>query len=90
MFARWSDGRELCWASSEPFLVGSPEVVADARVWLATRRGGVCAVTPTGPFVDAVESERLAVFAAVSAVAPGASWEGAPDLLAGVPGDAVL
>jgi hypothetical protein len=88
MRARWADGRAVVWAGSEPHLVGTPEVVAEALLWLARQPRGV-AVSPTGPFVSSAVSDRLAVFAAVCAVAPGAVWEGAPELLAGVPDGAV-
>lgn len=62
------EGWVLTWAPMEPYLSGTPAVVADVEVALARRP--YVDVSPTGPSVPSTASDPLAVLVTLAAVAP--------------------
>lgn len=90
---RSDPSRSFLWLPIEPHLTGDPELVAKIKthLFLKNVRNESIAVTPTGPFVDPVESDKEAVFAAGNeATRYGLDWEGAPDVTYGAPPDAIF
>ncbi len=82
------DGRTVAWSGTWPYLTGDNNLVAEVRAWLVTHK--LVSVTPTGHLVEANVADRVAVFTAMAAVAPGAPWHGAPDLTGDAPPDTAL
>ena len=90
---RSDPSRSFTWLASEPHLIGDTELVAriKTRLFMLSVKGDSIAVTPTGPFVEPVESDREAVFAAGNELTRyGLDWEGAPDVTYGAPADAIF
>ena len=85
--------RSFMWLSAEPYLTGDPELVARIKthLFMASVRDERIPVTPTGPWVEPVESDQEAVYAAGNEVTRyGLDWEGAPDVTYGAPPDAIF
>ncbi len=90
---RDDEARSFVWLSVEPHMMGDPELVARIRTHLFVLgvRGERIPVTPTGPWVEPVESSQEAVFAAGNAVTRyGLAWAGAPDVTYGAAPDTIF
>jgi len=73
---RWA----ITWMPDAPHLDGSPIIVAAIREQLDNAHSSGIPVTPTGPWVRAVESEPFAVLAALGMLGLEHMTVGAPEL----------